>query len=133
MGINVKGIDEVLIALSRMRRRFKAEFYYTQYNIIEILGKLSRLNYDEDTVMRGGLKVINDEFILTEPTIDGYVKALRLKRKGFNDLIDLLLYATAVTRNLKLLTRDKNLIQFLTHEGEPVNNILPEEDLLGNV
>ncbi len=54
VGINVKGIDEVLIALSRMRRRFKAEFYYTQYNIIEILGKLSRLNYDEDTVMRGG-------------------------------------------------------------------------------
>ncbi|WP_243675782.1 hypothetical protein [Vulcanisaeta distributa] len=81
MGINVKGLDDVLIALSRVRKRFRAEFYYTQYNIIEILGKLSRLNYDEDTVVRG-LKIINDEFILTEPTIDGYIKALRLKRRG---------------------------------------------------
>ncbi|WP_243677815.1 hypothetical protein [Vulcanisaeta distributa] len=46
MGVNVKGVDEVLIALSRVRKRFRAEFYYTQYSIIEILGKLSRLNYD---------------------------------------------------------------------------------------
>ncbi len=50
------------------------------YNIIEILSKLSRLDYDEDIVMKG-LKIINDEFILTEPTIDGYVRALRLKRR----------------------------------------------------
>ncbi|WP_243666317.1 PIN domain-containing protein [Vulcanisaeta sp. JCM 16159] len=131
MGVNVKGVDEALIALSRVRKRFRAEFYYTQYNIIEILGKLSRLNYDEDTVMRG-LKIINDEFILTEPTIDGYIKALSLKRRGFNDLIDLLLYATAVTRDLKLLTRDKDLIQFLMREGEPINNVLSEEDFLSN-
>ncbi|GAB6947220.1 PIN domain-containing protein [Vulcanisaeta sp. JCM 16161] len=131
VGINVKGVEEVLIALSRVRRRFRAEFYYTQYNIIEILGKLSRLNYDEDIVRRG-LKIIGGEFILTEPTLDGYIKALRLRRRGFNDLIDLLLYATAVTRDLKLLTRDKDLIQFLMREGEPLNNILPEEDFLSN-
>ncbi|BDR91863.1 hypothetical protein Vsou_09560 [Vulcanisaeta souniana JCM 11219] len=29
VGINVKGLDEVLIALSRVRRRFKTEFCYT--------------------------------------------------------------------------------------------------------
>jgi hypothetical protein len=37
VGINVKGIDEALKALSRARRKFRAEFYYTQHNIIEIL------------------------------------------------------------------------------------------------
>ncbi|WP_243678020.1 hypothetical protein [Vulcanisaeta distributa] len=61
------------------------------------------------------------------------MKALKLKRRGgFNDLIDLLLYATAVTRDLKLLTRDKSLIQFLMREGEPINNVLSEEDFLSN-
>ncbi|MGC9178897.1 MAG: PIN domain-containing protein [Vulcanisaeta sp.] len=93
---------------------------------------LSRIDYDEDIVMRG-LKIINDEFILTEPTIDGYIKALRLKHRGFNDLIDLLLYATAITGNLKLLTRDKSLIQFLIREGEPVNNVIPEEEFLSSI
>ncbi len=47
-------------------------------------------------------------------------------------MIDLLLYATAVTRDLKLLTRDKSLIQFLMREGEPINNVLSEEDFLSN-
>ena len=132
MGIQVKGIDDALRALSRVKRRFRAEFYYTQYNIVEILGKLSRLDYDENIVAQG-LRIINNEFVMTEPTVDGYIKALRLKHKGFNDLIDPLLYTTAVTRNLKFLTRDRYLIQFLTHEGEPIDNILFEEDFLRSV
>ena len=132
VGIQVRGIDDALRALSRVKRKFRAEFYYTQYNIIEILGKLSRLNYDEDVVVQG-LRIINDEFVMTEPTVDGYIKALRLKRKGFNDLIDLLLYTTAVTRNLRFLTRDRYLVQFLMHEGEPIDNILLEDDFLRSV
>ena len=132
VGIQVRGIDDALRALSRVKRRFRAEFYYTQYNIIEILGKLSRLNYDEDVVVQG-LRIINDEFVMTEPTVDGYIKALRLKRKGFNDLIDLLLYTTAVTRNLRFLTRDRYLVQFLMHEDEPIDNILLEDDFLRSV
>jgi len=47
------------------------------------------------------------------PTTRGYVKALELRRKGFGDLIDLLLYATSKTRGLLLLTRDAALVEFL--------------------
>ncbi|MCX8137562.1 PIN domain-containing protein [Pyrobaculum aerophilum] len=129
VGIHVEGIEEVIKALSRLWKRGSAQFYYTQYNIIELLGKLSKLNYDVVTVSRG-LRLIKDEFRLVHPTVGGYIKALELKQKGFRDLIDLLLYATAVTRSLKFLTRDDELVQFLISHGEPAENILREHELL---
>ena len=64
-------------ALSRIRRKFKVTFYYMQYNIIEISGKLSRLNYDEDVVIQG-LNIINNEFTMIEPTMDGILRLLGL-------------------------------------------------------
>ncbi len=107
------------------------EIYYTPFNIMEIIGKISKIKYDYDVVFRG-LTSIQEEFILVTPTMKGYMKALSLKSRGFKDLIDLLLYTTALTRNLKLLTRDKDLINFLGKQGEDLKNILYEEDFIKN-
>lgn len=65
-----------------------------------------------------------------QPTIKGYVKALKLRERGFRDLTDLLLYATAATRGLKFLTRDEQLVQFLISQGEPTDVILSEKELI---
>ena len=129
VGINVAGIKEALEALSKLKEKRDAQFYYTPYNIIELLGKLSRTNYDEETVSRG-LRIITSEFAAVQPTIKGYVKALKLRKRGFRDLIDLLLYATAATRGLKFLTRDEQLVQFLISQGEPIDVILSEKELI---
>jgi len=51
-------------------------------------------------------------------------------RKGFRDIIDLLLYTTSLTNNILFLTRDIELIKFLEDNGEDTSTILPEEKFL---
>ncbi len=58
------------------------------------------------------------------------MKALELRGRGFKDLIDLLLYATSLTQDIKFLTRDDTLIDFLRNQGEGLENIMHEEDLI---
>lgn len=58
------------------------------------------------------------------------MKALDLKKEGFKDFIDLLLYTTSLTRNLLFLTRDTALIDFLKDLGEETKSILYEENFV---
>jgi len=67
---------------------------------------------------------------VTHPTIAGYLRALELRRGGFRDLIDLLLYETSRTRRLGFLTRDLSLIRFLEEVGEDTANIVYERDFI---
>ncbi len=129
VGVEVEGIDKALLTLRKLRRRGVLEVYYTPFNIIEILGKISKLEYVQSTVSMG-LRIIQDEFNLVYPTIEGYIKALNLKSKGFKDLIDLLLYTTSLTRNLFFLTRDNKLIDFLKNQRESVDTIIYESDFI---
>ncbi len=131
IGVEVKGIRKALLILRRLRKVGKLEVYYTPFNLIEIIGKISKIKYDKNIVYQG-LTLIEEEFILTTPTLEGYIKALELKSKGFRDRIDLLLYTTSTTRNLKFLTRDTALINFLEKQGENTNNILHEEEFIKN-
>jgi hypothetical protein len=71
---------------------------------------------------------VEEEFVPADPTPRGYVKALELKRRGVRDLVDLLLYATALSRGLLLLTRDAQLLSFLADEREDTSIILLEEE-----
>ncbi|MEB2835858.1 MAG: PIN domain-containing protein [Desulfurococcales archaeon] len=127
VGVDVEGVGEALRALERLYRLGRAEVYYTPFNLLEILGKLSRINYDPGRV-RLGLASIREAFRVTHPTPAGYMKALELRRRGFKDAVDLLLYTTSKTRGLTFLTRDLSLIRFLEKAGEDTANILYEED-----
>jgi predicted nucleic acid-binding protein len=73
---------------------------------------------------------VEEEFAPADSTPRGYVKALELKRRGFRDLVDLLLYATALSRGLLLLTRDAQLLSFLADEREDTSVILLEEEFV---
>ena len=129
IGVEVEGINKALIVLRELGREKKASFYYTEFNILEILGKIAKVGYDYD-VVAAGLSLIREEFKLAHPTVEGYMKALDLKRKGFKDLIDFLLYTTSLTRNLLFLTRDTALINFLKDLNEETGNIIYEEDFI---
>ncbi|ABM81172.1 PIN domain-containing protein [Hyperthermus butylicus] len=129
VGIDVEGVEEALRVLERLYRLGRAEIYYTPFNILEIVGKLSKTSYDRKRV-RLGLASIRETFRVTHPTVTGYLRALELRRKGFKDLIDLLLYETSRTRRLGFLTRDLSLIRFLEEVGEDTANIIYEEDFI---
>jgi len=60
VGVDVEGVRNVMFILKRLRDEGVAECYYTQYNILEILGKLGRLQFDVEsddgtTGCRGGV------------------------------------------------------------------------------
>ena len=129
VGIRVKGIEETLEVLRDLRAGNLVELYYTPFNVLETLGILARRGYREDVVSTG-LLLVNEWFKLVHPTIEGYLKVLRLRSAGFRDLVDLLLYATALTNNLLFLTRDKELIEFLKRMGEDLGSIIYEEEFL---
>ncbi len=129
LGVDVEGVDKALKVLERLRSEGKARFYYTEFNLLEIIGKISRTDYDRGRVAVG-LRSIEEEFGLIHPTVEGYLKALDLRKSGFKDLIDLLLYATSLTRDLVFLTRDDHLIRFLEERGEEVGRILHERSLI---
>ena len=128
VGVDVVGVEQALRVLKKLRDRGVAEYYYTQYNIFEILGKLGRIRYDVERVTIG-LLAIEEGFKQVEPSLKGWLKALELRSKGYKDLIDLLLYATSLTHNLIFLTRDKQLIEFLKKNNENVDLVMYEEEL----
>ncbi len=127
IGVEVEDVEKPLAILEKLYKSGKAEIYYTPFSILEILGKLSRISYDRERVVLG-LKSIRETFRITHPTVAGYMKALELRRKGFKDLIDLLLYTTAKTRRLYFLTRDRELIDFLETVREDTSNIVYDKE-----
>ncbi|MEM3138149.1 MAG: PIN domain-containing protein, partial [Thermofilaceae archaeon] len=107
LGVSVSSVDKVLQVLENLYRLNAIEIYYTHFNILEILGKLSKLKYDLE-IVEAGLNSIMENFKEAFPTTRSYLRALELKSKGFRDLIDLLLYTTSLENNLKMLTRDRD-------------------------
>ncbi|MEL9940806.1 MAG: hypothetical protein QW632_04300 [Ignisphaera sp.] len=67
---------------------------------------------------------IERNFIKVPLTSTSIVKTLELRKKGFNDLVDLLLYAIAHENKLQFLTLDVALIKFLEGVGEDTNTII---------
>jgi len=129
IGVDVKNTNEVLLSLKKLRDEEKAEYYYTQFSLLEILGKLSRIKYDQERVAMGLTSII-EEFKPIHPTVEGYLKALTLRTKGYRDLIDLLLYATSSTTDTLFLTRDYDLVEFLKRNQEDIESILLEKEFL---
>jgi len=127
VGVEVEGIEKALTLLKRLRDEEGSEYYYTPFNLFEIIGKLSRLNYDVNRV-NIGLTAIEEEFKLIQPTRQAYLKALDLRAKGYRDLVDLLLYATSQTSDIVFLTRDYTLIKFLRENHEDTSKILDEKN-----
>jgi len=129
VGIEIVGVERALEALQRLRRQRRVDIYYSCYSTLEALWKLAELSYDPEVVGRG-LSLIEEEFKPALPSIEGYLRALELRRKGFPDFIDLLLYATALSNGLSFLTRDTHLLSFLSEVGEETSAVLLEEDFL---
>jgi predicted nucleic acid-binding protein len=92
-------------------------------NLLEISWILSRRAYDPRIVAQGLLS-IERNFIKAPMKPSAILKAIELRRQGFNDIIDLMLYVVAHDNNLNFLTIDKRLIKFLKAINEDVSIIL---------
>ncbi|MEZ0248994.1 MAG: PIN domain-containing protein [Thermoproteus sp.] len=122
-------VPEVTPALRALRGRGDLELYYSPFSLLEALGKIVKGRYDPRS-LEAGLTSIAARFGEVTPSPSGYLKAAELRQRGHRDLIDLLLYATARDRGLRLLTRDLDLLGFLRKAGEDLDVVVTEEELL---
>ncbi len=112
---------ETITALKKLDEA-KTETYYSTLTLLESLWIAARTlhekTFDEETfklglrsILEGGryAKAHEDSWVLTE--------ALSLYKQGHHDMIDNVLYATSARNDLRLLTLDAHLKDFLTTKG----------------
>jgi len=123
VGVRVTETASVLHRLWELYKSREVELYYTDFNLLEIAWKLSKLSYDPFLV-ETGLKSIERNMLKAQPEPSSALKALELRRRGFRDVIDLLLYQTAKDNGLNFLTCDIALVNFLKNVGEDTSIVI---------
>ena len=129
LGVEVEGVEPALEALKRLRGAGAVELYYSPFSLLEAVAKASRLPVPSSAV-EAGLLAVTTGYREASPTVEAWMLALELRRAGLRDVIDAVLYSTAEALRLRLLTRDRALIEFLRRHGYPLNPVMEEDELL---
>lgn len=130
VGVSVEGIERVLVKLKELRQGGVVEVYYSDFSLLEALAKAVRLGVPRHVVERGLVSIIA-AWKKAEVNTRAWRYVLSLRVGGLRDVIDGILYSTALAGGYRFLTRDTNLEAFLASHGYPVDVILKEEELMG--
>ena len=136
-GIEVEGLSEKDIrALREAWSKGLVCFYCLSVVWVEVVGKVCRearksgveISDIVDTAIKSLLESGVYEWLV--PTADAVKLAFKLRLAGHKDVIDNLLYATSITRNMTFLTMDEALKDFLAKHGFSVRNLMDHKHLL---
>ncbi|MFB0544302.1 MAG: PIN domain-containing protein, partial [Asgard group archaeon] len=110
----------------------KAKVYYSQFSILEALWVTAKIakkgRIDQDRVEEGLNSIMESaryERIIEDSKV--FSDSLKLHLKGHRDMIDNILYAYSVRHDLKFLTLDSELKNFIQEKGLKNPLITPEE------
>ena len=126
------GIDtgeEILKGLKRLAD-VKAEIHYSRFSILESLWVVARLIKTFDIgSFRLGLRSIleSGRYKEVSENYETFNEALNLYMLGHKDMIDNILYANSVHLDLKLLTLDNELKDFIHNKGLKDNIISSDQ------
>jgi predicted nucleic acid-binding protein len=99
----------------------KPEIYYSRFSLLESLWVAARIQEDKFDRERFtlGLRSITEGETYTRVEEDSeiFTQALKRYRQGHRDMIDNILYESAVRLKLALFTRDKELKKFIREKG----------------
>ena len=129
IGIDVG--EEVLKGLKKLADT-KAEIYFSRFSILETLWVAARLskgaNFNAES-FRLGLRSIleSGRYMKVEEDSEILNDALGLYMIGHKDMIDNILYASSTHLNLKLLTLDAELKEFIQEKGLKDTIIYPNQ------
>ena len=117
MGVEVTGASEVLKKLKEEEN----ELYYSNFSLLESLWVLLLLEKKgigiELETIKAGLRSIEQSYTRAAEGVEIFPEALNLRRAGHADIIDCLLYAVSLGENLRFLTFDSELKEFLSTKG----------------
>ena len=113
------------------------ELYYSELSLLEALWKISKLlaglGLDERREalarIREGLDAIAMGMERAEAGPGALLRALEMRLLGHRDMVDNILYATAMEQGLLFLTIDDELISFLERHGLPRDHVVEPERL----
>jgi len=119
LGIDVG--EEVSVGLKKLAN-IKAELYYSSFSILEALWVAARLTktptFNIGRFSHGLRSIIESgKYGKVEEDSETFKESLRLHMLGHKDIIDNILYATSTQLNLKLLTLDTELGEFIRQKG----------------
>jgi len=119
LGIDVG--EEVIKGLKRLAE-IEAEIHCSRFSILETLWVAARLsrsaNFNAETFELGLRSILESgRYVKVEEDSETFNKALRLYMMGHKDMIDNILYASSTQLNLKLLTLDAELKEFIHEKG----------------
>ncbi len=107
------------------------ELYYNDVSILEALWKIAKtIGGTEEEIARiaEGVKAIKESLKYASIDEEAIRNAIYMYRLGHRDMIDNLLYSIAVSRSLRLLTVDSDLVEFVARHGLPRDALaMPEE------
>lgn len=100
----------------------KAQIHISRFSILESLWAAARLSKTEDfdpERFQLGLRSILEttRYKKVDENSQTFIQALNLYNLGHKDIIDNILYTTSTNLNLKLLTLDTELKQFINNQG----------------
>jgi hypothetical protein len=70
IGVDVVGIDKTIRLLGKLYSKGIVQYYYTLFNIFEIIGKISKLKYSLEKRVSMSLVSIYENFNLLHPSIE---------------------------------------------------------------
>ncbi len=136
-GIEVEGLsDEHIRALREAWSRGLVRFHCLSVVWVEVIGKICRearksgvgVSDVMDVAIRSLIESGLYEWI--SPAPDAIKLAFELRLAGHKDVVDNLLYATSITRNMIFLTMDEALRDFLVEHGFSSENLMDHKQLL---
>jgi len=134
LGVTVEEIgDDELSLMAKLKD--KVEYYCLNQSLVEVLGKVARSLVGEPRVLgivELGLRSLLESgtYKWINPTVQAFLKALELRAKGHRDMIDNMLYATALTNNMYFLSKDDALLRFLKANNYATNFIVQIKELV---
>jgi len=111
----------------------KYELFYSDWSLLEsswvAIRQIKQGNYQEPIYRRGLLSITRTQvFDSVVMSPDDYLTALRFFQQGHTDMIDNLLYASALRNQYQFLTIDNELLQFIIN-NRIENVVLTPKDI----
>lgn len=126
VGIKVKEVD------SEIFTQFKSVKLYYPYALIpELIGVIFKVSMrmglekiPNNALIRFNTIIYGGDIRLITPKSEDIEMAYNLVKKGLKDLFDALLYSTSIRTDIKIITGDRRLVEFLRENGLETRNII---------
>jgi len=117
LGISVAGVTPEAI---KVLAETEIEIYYSRFSVLESLWVATRISnaiFDTERFQLGLRSIVEGgRYTTVEEDSEIFKEAFRLYRLGHKDMIDNVLYASAVQLSLLLLTLDDELKRFVSEK-----------------